>query len=184
MKFDPQKAFPYPVLRPESDDYNGVEFQASADPVIRDQTLTLRVEYALSCEEIREEIEKQRAAYVAIASCRETYFRECLVSRAPIVERKFPINMFKGEVSIDCYVLVTTQIDDFSSADINKEFGGGPFRFTPGDVLAQDQPYGFYIDRDVFKPVTSVFELVKSDELEYGEWQIGFVHRKGSSTIT
>jgi len=31
MRFDHQKAFPYPVLRPDVDDYLNAEFQVSVD---------------------------------------------------------------------------------------------------------------------------------------------------------
>jgi len=174
MKFDRQKAFPYPVLRPESDDYKNVDFQTIVEPIVGKEKLTVKITYTISSDEIVEEINKGNAEYVSIISCRDTYFRAFLPSTAPRSENDFDINKLRGEVKVDPYVVVIKEIPSFSSPDINPEFGTGPFNLSIGDVLAQDEPQVFYIDRDVFKPVTSVFELVKKDNLNDGEWTIGF----------
>lgn len=174
MKFDAQKAFPYPVLRPYSDDYKDVEFQTTVDPVVGTDKIRLNIAYAISSEEILEEIAKGTAQYVSVISCRDTYFRSVLASSERTIEAEFDIGEFRGEVRVDPYVVVRKEIPGFESPDINTEFGIGPFKFTAGDILAQDEPQVFYIDRDLFKPVTSVFELVKRDELTGGEWTIAF----------
>lgn len=174
MKFDRQKAFPYPVLRPESDDYRNVDFQTTVELIVGKDKIKANITYAISSNEIIEEIKKGNAEYVSIISCRDTYFRAFLPSTDLHIEDEFDINELRGEVKIDPYVVVKKEISSFSSPDINPEFGPGPFRLTMGDVLAQDEPQVFYIDRDVFKPVTSVFDLVKKDNLRDGEWTIGF----------
>lgn len=45
---------------------------------------------------------------------------------------------------------------------------------TLNSVLAQDEAQIFYIDRDLVKPITSVFDLVKKDDLSDGIWTVGF----------
>jgi hypothetical protein len=60
----------------------------------------------------------------------------------------------------------------FYSRDINKEFSSNAFSFLPGQVLAQDETAVVYIDRDLFKPLTSVFDLVKNDSLQQNEWRV------------
>ena len=40
--------------------------------------------------------------------------------------------------------------------------------------MAQDEAQVFYIDRDLFKPITSVFELVKKDDQSDGLWTVFF----------
>lgn len=80
----------------------------------------------------------------------------------------------RGEVRVNPYVVVKKDIKKFVSPDINSEFGDGPFSFVVGDILAQDETQVFYIDRDLFKPVTSVFELVKQEGKTEGEWSIAF----------
>lgn len=174
MKFDRQKAFPYPVLRPESDDYKDVDFQATVEPVVRDSSIQIEITFAISSEDIVNQINKGNAEYVSIVSCRDTYFRKVLSSTDQKQEADINIGALRGEVRVDPYIVVRRKIKDYLSAGINPEFGKGPFQFSVGDVLAQDEPQVFYIDRDLFKPVTSVFDLVKRDGLSDGEWTISF----------
>ncbi len=174
MKFDRQKAFPYPVLRPYSDDYKDVDFQTTVNFDVKNNKIGAIIEYAISSEEILKEISNGNAEYVSIISCRDTYFRYVLRSSNKATEAEFDIGELRGEVRVDPYVVVRQEIISFQSPDINSEFGAGPFKFTVGDILAQDESQVIYIDRDLFKPVTSVFELVKRDELTGGEWSISF----------
>ena len=174
MKFDKNKAFPYPVLRPYSDDYQDVEFQATVEFTIGKDKIKVNIGFAISSEEILDEIENGNAEYIATISCRDTYYQFVLNSTQRLVEAEFEIGELKGEVRVSPYVVVKNDITAFASPDINIEFGDGPFSFVAGDILAQDETQVFYIDRDLFKPITSVFELVKKKEQNHGEWTIGF----------
>ncbi|MDP1681818.1 MAG: hypothetical protein Q8L39_08580 [Burkholderiales bacterium] len=174
MKFDKYKAFPYPVLRPESDDYKDGEFQATVEFVIAENNIKAAIGYALSAEEITDEIAKGNAEYVCMISCRDTYFQQVISSSERKMEANFDIGALRGEVRVNPYVVVKKDIAAYTSPDINAEFGPGPFQFVEGDVLAQDEAQIFYIDRDLFKPITSVFDLVKKDDLVDGIWTVGF----------
>jgi hypothetical protein len=176
MRFDRQKAFPYPVLRPSSDDYKDCEFQVTPEFIIeQDATeIGVKITYALSSEEIMDEIKKANAEYVSIVSCRDTYFRTILATSEQTQEARFDIGLLRGEVRVEPYVVVRKEIQSFIAQDINPEFGAGPFRFSAGDILAQDDAQIFYVDRDLFKSVTSVFDLVKSESLSGFEWTIGY----------
>jgi hypothetical protein len=174
MKFDKNKAFPYPVLRPHCDDYVDVEFQTTVEFAITAEKITAEITYALSSEELLNEIEKGNAKYVSVVSCRDTYIRSVLSSSDGKFSADFEKGSLKGEVRVDPYIVAVRDIVGFSSEDINPEFGKESFSFSPGEVLAQDETQIFYIDRDLFKPVTSVFQLVKNDNLNGGEWRVGF----------
>lgn len=172
MKFDRNKTFPYPVLRPFSDDYIDVEFQTNVDFTSNDGVVTAEISYRVSSSELIEQIKIGNAKFVSIVSCRETYFRDVLTSDAKQIVKNFDVGNLRGEVKVDSYIIAVKKIPSFSSPDINPEFGRESFAFTPGDVLAQDETAVFYIDRDLFKPVTSVFDLVKNPEYSEGEWRI------------
>jgi len=174
MKFDKNKAFPYPVLRPHCDDYVDVEFQTTVEFAIEQDKISADISYALSSEEILEQIVLGNAKYVSVVSCRDTYLRKVLSSNTGEIKADFDVGSLRGEVRVDPYIVVTKNIPEFKSQDINSEFGKDAFEFSPGDVLAQDETQVFYFDRDMFKPVTSVFELVKNDALSGGEWIVGF----------
>ena len=139
----------------------------------RTDYLSVDITYTVSSEDILKEIYSGNAEYVSIVSCRETYYRKVLNSNERMIHAEFPSGSFRGEVRVDPYIVVKHPISEFASADINEEFGGATFAFSPGEVLAQDETQIFYVDRDLFKPVTSVFELVKNDSLSGGEWKVG-----------
>jgi hypothetical protein len=172
MKFDRNKTFPYPVLRPYSDDYVDVEFQTNVDFSSNEGLVSTEISYRVSSTEINEQIENGNAKFVSIVSCRETYFRDVITSKEMKIARNFDVGNLRGEVKVDSYIVAVKKIPSFSSPDINPEFGRNSFAFTPGDVLAQEETAVFYIDRDLFKPVTSVFDLVKNPEFSDGEWKI------------
>ncbi len=176
MKFEPQTAYPYPVLRPNNDDYLGVEFQSTVDFTIAkgDDNVTAKARFDISSEDIMNEIEKGTAAFFLVFACRSTYYRKTVASTKATLETSIPIINLKDEVRIESYVVATQDINSFTSQDINAEFGEGPFMYKKGYILAQDEHQVFYIDKDVFKPVTSVFDLIKNDSLIGSEWKIGF----------
>jgi hypothetical protein len=176
MQFDAQRAFPYPVLRPDINDYVDGEFQALID--FRHQPnssdIELDAQFALSVDEIAAAISKGNAKYVVVVSCRDTYFRRVLKTRSDSVKAKFFAGDLRGEVQVFPYIVADKTIPKFSCSLINQEFGPGPFSFKKGSVLAVDTPREIFVDRDLFKPITSIFEFVKKDSISGAEWQIEF----------
>lgn len=174
MKFDKNKAFPYPVLRPHSDDYKEAEFQTNTFFNISNEKVIASCRFDISSDEIGDEIEKENAEFVLVISCRDTYFQKVVSSKVRSFSQEFETGELRGEVRIDSYVVAVKEINKFASADINDEFGIGPFKFRVGDVMAQDETDVFYFDRDMFRPITAVFELVKDDNLTDGIWKVAF----------
>jgi hypothetical protein len=174
MQFDPLRAFPYPVLQPEVDDYlEGdlqvtVEFQPSADG----HDVSATASFLVSVPEIVERIKTGEAAYVLSFACRDTYFRHVETTDSAEITVNFPPGSLRGEVQVSPYIAAIKPITDFKCPWINPEFGSGPISYDVGSVLALDRPQIVFIDKDVFRPLSSVFELVRDDALSGHEWQI------------
>lgn len=174
MQFDTLRAFPYPVLRPDVDDYiDGdiqvtVEFSPSADG----QEVSAHVSFHVSVPELLREVESGRAQFVIVFACRDTYFRHVHGTADASSEVTFPAGSLRGEVQVFPYICAVKEIKQYSSGWINSEFGAGPFKYEVGSVLAVDRPQVVYIDRDVFKPLSSVFVLIKDDAVVGHEWQV------------
>ena len=180
MRFDSQKAFPYPVLRPDIDDYLSGEFQTTVD-IVRSETDTkikIKIHIALSIEEIRGELARGNAAFSFIVACRETYFRDSITSSKYDVEKSFDSGMFRGEVEISPFVVAVRPIKTFRCKDINSEFSGKEFSFEVGEVLAADVPKVVYINREAFRPISSILQLVKQDTLTGWDWRLRFDENK------
>lgn len=174
MQFDRFRAFPYPVLRPFSQDYVDGEFQATVEYEVgeADEPIVAHVLCHLSVPELRALIDSEKAEYVAVFSCRGTFYREVQSNRNPKFTVTFSPGSLRGEVSFEPYVVARTHIEGFSSALIHQEWGQARVDFWPGAVLAMDAPSIVFLDRDVFRPVSSVFVLVKSENITGDEWRI------------
>ena len=176
MRFDHHKAFPYPVLRPDVDDYLDAEFQVAIDVEGSkdNKKIEAKVAVALSSKEIRKEIEKGAAAISIIFSCRDTYFREAFTTQKFEFKKTFDSAAFRGEVIIFPFVVALKPIEKFSAKNINREFRKDTFSFAVGEVLAADEPKIIYIDRELFKPISSILQLVKNDSLSGFDWRLRF----------
>lgn len=172
MKFDKSKTFPYPVLRPYSDDYVEGEFQSTVSLTIEEGWVKVSCSYLTSSVELQQLITDQKAQFVSIVSCRDTYFRQTLRTGNSDFEATISADDLRGEVFIDSYIVAIKEIKNFVSPDINPEFAQKRFNFKAGEILAQEEAQAVYIERDLFRPISSVFELVKGDGLSGGEWRV------------
>jgi hypothetical protein len=104
--------------------------------------------------------------------CKDTFYRKAQLSTLPTFEVQFDAGTLRGDVTASPYIVARADIKGYTCELINAEFGKGPFHFPVGSVLAVDVPSKVYIDRDVFKPTSSLFELVHSTSLYGTFWQI------------
>jgi hypothetical protein len=172
MQFDTLRAFPYPVLRPDVDDYTDGDLQATIDFQPSGATIEAEVTFALSVPSILKLIKTGKAKYVVVFACRDTYLRKSVTSGKPKFSASFKTGELRGQVVIYPYIVATSKIKNYKSKLINQEFGKGPFQYEKNELIAVDRPQEVYIDRDLFKPITSVFEMIESQNLQGSEWQI------------
>ena len=172
MKFDRSKTFPYPVLRPYSDDYVDGEFQATTEFAIDETSISVKCSFQTSSVELLRLVELGRAKFASIISCRETYFRRTFLSDKEFLTTELPFDAVRGEVLTESYIVATHDIKGYSSPDINPEFGQKRFDFAAGQILAQDDTTVVYIDRELFQPVSVVLELVSNESLAAGDWRV------------
>jgi len=154
MQFDSQRAFPYPVLRPDVNDYTDGEFQALVDLTFPEggSSFHLDAQFALSVDEIAKAISDGDARFVLVVSCRDTYSRHILETRQSTISTDFAAGSLRGEVDIYPYVVAENEISGFSCNFINSEFGTGPFtsrkaRCLPSIGQARCMLTAIYSDR-------------------------------------
>ena len=174
MQFDLLRAFPYPVLRPNVDDYVEGDIQTTVTFEQSPDSLDLRadIHMVVSVPEITALVTAGKAEYVVVFACRDTYFRKAVSNSVPEFEHSFPSGMLRAEVLIYPYVVATSEINGFVCPWINDEFGTGPFAFEQGSVLALDEPQSIYLDRETLKPISSAFLLVANENLTGHEWHV------------
>jgi len=174
MKLLPNKTFPHPVLRGETDDYVGRQFQAVREfSVNADYAPVLSVDFRISEEKIQDLIGKNKATYVVEVYCATTFVRRTFHT----TEQKATFQLNKGDlyrrVEINAFVICTRKVGRYSSANFNDEFGEGvSFDLSPGDVLATAETEVYYWDTKSVKPLHSVFSLVANDNIEKGKLEV------------
>jgi hypothetical protein len=102
MQFDQQRAFPYPVLRPDVNDYTDGDFQVTPDiqPIDSNLGIIANFECALSVAAISNEIARGSASFAIVVSCRETYYRKVLFGQQNSIQHRFDGGSLRGEVQI------------------------------------------------------------------------------------
>src|SRR5262245_23533483 len=115
MRFDHQKAFPYPVLRPDIDDYKNAEFQVAVEITSSkdNRKIEASIVAALSSDEIQREIDKGNAAITIIFACRDTYFREAVTTDKSKLKKSFDSGLLRGEVIIYPFVVALKPIQNY-----------------------------------------------------------------------
>jgi hypothetical protein len=174
MKFDLQRAFPYPVLRPESNDYIDGDFQTEATFRTNDDSHALCVDvmWTLSVPEIQELIDSNQASFVLIISCRATFLRHTEQRNESEFSVFFEAGQLIGEIKVFSFIATKEKIDGFKCEWVNKEWGDTAFSFEPGALLAMEKPREIYLDKDLTKKITSVFRLVQDDNMDRYKWKI------------
>jgi|LWDU01.1.fsa_nt_gi hypothetical protein len=177
MKFNDQVSFPYPVIRENSDDYIGEEFATQSSVQVGQKATLIKIKYNLTSKEILRKIKKETVSYVSIIRCRDTFFEQVLFNNENHSEIEIGINELKGTVEISSYVFVNENVKIVTS-NLNPEYGADYFEYSIGDIVAQSIPEIFHIDRDFFRPLQSVFQIVLMESLKNGEWEIDFSQDK------
>lgn len=174
MQFDFMRAFPYPVLRPDVDDYVEGQMQVIVDFQTADggETVKANIDFQLSVKEIKDEIASGRALYTTVIACRDTYYRYVHQSKEPSAIIPFKSGLLRGEIRTYSYVTSVVDISDYACSWINPEFGKGPHSYPVGSIMAIDRPQEIYLDREAFRPLQTIFMLSVDDTLGKHECKI------------
>ena len=174
MQFDFMRAFPYPVLRPDVDDYVDGQMQVIVDFQTADggETVKANIDFQLSVKEIKDEISSGRALYTTVIACRDTYYRYVHQSQEASAVIPFEAGLLRGEIITYSYVTSVVDIPNYTCGWINPEFGDGPHSYPVGSIMAIDRPQEIYLDREAFRPLQTIFMLSVDDKLGAHECKI------------
>lgn len=179
MKYDSDKSFGYPVLRPAehgaSPDYDRASFEPTFELTVdprrgSEGAVILSFSMSMSQQELGYLINSGEATYAIGLRCRDTFFsRLRKVSQSG--ELIFSVSDLRGYIEITG-LIVSTKNKLIRSKAINAEFGYEEFETEPGKVLAMSKPVRYFIEKDVFKSVRSIFDLAKRDGLKDGDLEL------------
>lgn len=175
MRYDPQKSFGYPVLRPNNDDYIKAAIQAHFDIKMNKQMPSKgNIEYNifLSVAEISAALKQGVAVVVVSATCSKTntIFKRITNSLSGTFEVN--INDFADEVIFDACIVVSIEELSFFSEKFNPEFGHEPFTLQRGSVMAQAHPTFRSFSKEMQRSLGNLFELELDEEQRDNEWRL------------
>lgn len=172
MKYDPEKSFGYPVLSVHKDDYLRAAFELTVDfDLKKDDPKKFHIDYTFDCgvREMRELIEQGGAAYWIKIASRSTFYSEMFESLNVKGEIDLDGEKLRDVVEISAFI-VGKKETRFRCDRINPEFGYNSFDIFNGQVLAQSVPRLYSVDKEFWKPISSIFEYMQDDQLKDGEY--------------
>ena len=179
MRYRSNRQYLYPVLRPDSDDYDtSYALAATCDAPKYDESdgmVDIRVRFDLDEPRLKEAVNSHRAKCAAMVYCGSTLYRDKLYSSSddPFTARgRIPVSRLKNQVEVHPVVLaVNTFIHPTDTA--HPEYQKQPAEIVRLAPLATDLPWIFDIDSDA-RPVRSIFriQIDDQDRLSDGEFDV------------
>ena len=150
MKLNTQ-AFPYPVLTNDEGaaaDYDDSAFQCNLEfdiQVQEDGDYFVNYSFLLSNDEIDGLIASGYANYAIDLSCSDTLKRQIIFLEP---SGKLTINAMElyGKVEFTPIIVVKKPVKNFTSVDLNEEFGDLKFDLSIGDIIAMDDTHVKYFE--------------------------------------
>ncbi len=172
MKFDPWKAFPHPVLRIGSSDYERVEFEVtfSVERIEGTTAIELVAEFQLSDDQLMSLVKHKSASFVLLVKCQSTYFRTELKSKSQKISHVFEDGVLVGKTEVSPYIICAKAQPSFRAENWHADYDGLSFDLEEGMVLAMDHPYQFWVDLADEGPISSIFEICIGEE-DDGIWK-------------
>ena len=141
MKYAHNKAFPYPVLREGSNDYENCGFQATLVPeIIRGGGVAYQASFDLSEKRLKALIGQRKAAYAVMVNCPMTHVRVLHKTHDSHMRVELSHGVVHDRTEACAYIVAEQWVRRFNSPSMNEEFMGARFDIEPGDVLAVCPP--------------------------------------------
>ena len=171
MKYIASKTWPWPVLRPDNDDYPNCTFDCDPESKVTESgqgsDVSISVTWEMECEAIKKQIEEKNAQYAALVVCSATNVRRVLKSFRSIAEWELGRGQLADKFDVTPFVVTTKHIKNFSPEGCHRDYEGMGFDLSPGSVLAIAPPFRFWVDT---KDIKRMFRLGEDRQLEQGKW--------------
>jgi hypothetical protein len=174
MRFDVHDSYGYPVLRPDNDDYVDCTIQTNINAIADADlsVITVSYEVSLPVPELTQLISEKKVELLIYAECRETWFDLVHFPQGWGGSFSIPGNQIDGQLELTCIVVANENIASYRSQKFNSEYANTDFNIKRGEVLAFGNCHSFYITRDAFRNVTSLFDYSENTNVPMGEWDV------------
>ncbi len=180
MKYDHNKSYGYPILRPVLDDvinesdYVGYSFEPSFNPMVlpkNPKKLCIEVETYLQEPTLKIAVIEKRAKIKLIVACRETFFTKSFDIGVDMDTVELQAEDVHGRVELTLFVIAQ---EDFqlSSDKFHPDFDDEAFNIIKGNILAQSLTQEIYMQKEFFRNARSIISISANDSLSDGEYVV------------
>lgn len=131
----------------------------------------LSYEVAIGVKELSKLISDGLARYVLVINCSSTLFQKVVDLDGDEGEVVLRGGDLREAVDISVYLLAAQELKGFFSENFHQEYAGQKFDIPKNSVMACAAPTVYYVEREVFKNVSSIFDFNEQD-LPIGQWRI------------
>ncbi len=165
MKYEAKRNYLYPVLRPNSDDYNDAKLSTFVQTSVDGQDIRVTVSFKIGEPSIRQQITTGDARCIAMLYCRETLHRETLIAPPGELELEevIPSQLLVNDVEVNPAIVAFNSVDH-PTRTAHREYGGEAIYIGRWQPLATDQTWRFKANA-VRRPTKSIFNLSPDNDL-------------------
>lgn len=184
MKYVPNRLFGYPVLDDESletADYPNKLITPKINLILNSEDITkytVKYELTLNSSTLNKLINEKKANYVIRVSCNASLFSQSEICGA---NGSFDIlgDNLREKIEISVFLVASESLTLKSqNNEFHPDFEGEEFCISKGMVLAYPAPVVYFISKENFMDVTSIFEWKRKPNQKNGTFDVGISDQK------
>lgn len=193
MLIRPSTTFAHPILSPHTEDYGDRIFDISLDVEESPDTGTIRIEGQCTLDDasVRKLLDAGQVTIGVVVECLETYYQRFLPAELASFTLHFDQGELRGRVAVQAVIAASGDNVRLASESIAEDYPEHTRILRLGDVVAVSTIHSFEAGLDKLLPMESIFQLVSSEQVEEGIFQVGLdneairieVHPKLYTTI-
>ena len=137
MKLRSNKGFPYPVLSPYTDDYNGVEFDSYITGDIKGFDFVIKFNATLTDEGISALIKENKAELIYHIECSQTGYRNVYKAKSLEDEFRISLKLIRGNVEVNSFIVACEDFNDYMNPNLDEDYQDGVIPIKRGFILAE-----------------------------------------------
>ena len=161
------RAFPYPVLGPNSDDFtDGVVRLADAAADAAPERYSIRFRFEVSHSYFAGLIASGDASPAVVVECRQNLYRRRHVVQLGINAMEIPADELRGQVQVTPLISATRDLEDYQPSCLNADYDGLEIRVPRHGVLAYGPNLEFIAEprADRLRKISSIMRVIQIDE--------------------
>lgn len=130
------RLYPYPVLRPSTEDYLHSTFECAIVPQISEKECKFRFEMVCNNKTILKLIEDGRATYAVHIECKYTYYRDLKVSTGAQFSVKLDGSLVDQQIEVCPVIIAIEDIEGYTCPDLDDVYIGENIVIKNGNPIA------------------------------------------------